>query len=109
MSVYAQLLFSWLPAWLAGLALVQLLWPRRGPAADLALKLALAPGLGWGLSTSLAFFGLLAFGPGGAGLAGLEWALALGLAALAARRGGLGWPPPAACPTPRARWGRASG
>ena len=82
MSTYARLLLAHLPAFLTGLALVELLWPKRGPR-DAALKLALAPLLGWGISSCLYFGWCLAYGPDLAGFNTLEWLLGLGLALLA--------------------------
>jgi hypothetical protein len=81
MSVYLRLLLAHLPAFLIGLALVDLLWPRRG-LQDWPLKLFLAPGLGWGISSALFFLWSLAFSPFAAAFDGVEWLLALGLLGL---------------------------
>jgi len=86
MMTYLRLLLAHLPAFALGLALVELLYPRRG-ARHLALKLALAPGLGWGASSALYFFWSLAFTPFSAGYAWLEGGLALALLGWAAWRG----------------------
>jgi Dolichyl-phosphate-mannose-protein mannosyltransferase len=77
-SVYASLLLAHLPAFLIGLALVELFWPRRG-RRDGYIKLALAPGLGWGISSCLYFFWCFALGPTQPGYNILEWGLALGM------------------------------
>lgn len=81
MSVYLRLFVAHLPAFIIGLTVVDLLWPRRGPQ-DFLLKLFLAPGLGWGISSALFFFWCLAFSPFSYAYAGVEWALALGFAGL---------------------------
>ncbi len=81
MSVYLRLLLTHLPAFLIGLALVDLLWPTRGPR-DFALKLSLGCGLGWGVSSALFFLWSLAFSPFARVYNGLEWLLALGLLGL---------------------------
>jgi hypothetical protein len=90
MSVYLRMVMAHLPAFLSGLALVELLWPRRGPR-DLLLKLALGLGLGWGVNSCLYFFWTLAFNPYQNGFPLLAWILALGLVAAALWLGRSDW------------------
>ena len=90
MTIYLRLLLTHLPAFLIGLAMVELLWPRRGPA-DGWLKLSLAPGLGWGISTALFFFWSLAASPYARAYDFLEWGFALGLSLAALWSGRAAW------------------
>ena len=90
MSVYAHLFLTHLPAFLIGLGLVELLWPRKG-LRDGWIKLALAPSLGWGVSSSLYFLWFLTLGPARPGYNGLEWGLALGTALAAVLAGRREW------------------
>ena len=110
MTLYLRLLLAHLPAFLIGLAMVELLWPRRGPAGG-GLKLALAPGLGWGISTALFFLWSQAASPYPRIYPYLEWGFALGLSLAALWSGRKAWTHfarPAAVTLPRLLPGAAA-
>jgi hypothetical protein len=82
------LLASALISWVTGHALLRIVWPKSVPWFPHRFMLTtLAMGLGVGLSASLLFLWLVAFGPNRRGLIVTELALALGLGVLAIRSG----------------------
>jgi hypothetical protein len=90
MMTYLELFLVNLPAFLLGLALVELCWPKAGPA-DAWLRLALATGVGWGIVSCLFFFWSLIFSPFQPGFIWLVGLLALLLGGMALWRGKNQW------------------
>ena len=78
-------LLAFLPSLVAGVALVDLLWPTRRPS-DWLLKLVIGFGIGTGLTSCLDFFWFLLFSPANKAYFWLEAAAAATLAAASALR-----------------------
>jgi hypothetical protein len=74
-----------LPSLIAGVALVDLLYPARRPS-DWLLKLFLGFGLGLGVTSCLDFYWILLYSPENSGYRWLEWVLAMGLVGAGAVR-----------------------